>query len=424
MALPLSPGTTDVAGQVAILQGADSNVFQTRDESGATIRHPSLFTSLEGSFGRVYFGAKPGESSSVRAFGRLIYYEPLASDFDRRAARGGLGYRSAVRLDRRTMLVSSLVGSVGSLQAERGTDGTPATIDPVSTRRSAWNAIGTMSFDFEVSRRTTVSVMSGLALAGTIAENVPGQGTVHRGLDALALSGGTAMRHQLDRRNFLLGTVLIQRTHTGYTLRGGDPRSTSLESIDGADALATVGLGRLLSPRTTVTGVLGGAVAVPRFGDPVRVLPLATAELAHAEPSWTTTARVSLHYDIAQPRLGPGTSTTVALGLIGRPDWGPRNGVEILAFAYGTRTNVIAGPNENASVFSGSGSLAVRLALSGSLGLFVQYDIRSSRVFGGGDAQREWYVRHLGFVGLAYAWGGSGAMILTPTAALGAEARG
>ncbi len=414
MVTPLHPGTTDLAGQVAIAQGVDSNVFQTTGADGSRLRHPAAFTSLESSAVFAIRGRE--DSSDVRLFARALQYEPLGPDFESRAARGGLSYRGSTRLDRRTTFITTLLGSVGSLQAARGTDAAASVIDPVSTRRSTWNVSGSETFSIETSRRTTVRILSGLDLVGTILETAPAGAARGRGLDLLVLRGRISALTRVDTRTFVESALLAERLHSGYTLARGDPASPSLGSIDGAAATATVSVARLVSRSTTALGTLGLTFAIPQFRQRSAIFPVASLGLVRIEDAWTFSALASIFYGLSQPRVGPGPTATVAAVFLGKPLSGPsRNLLDLIAEVGGQRTLAWVGANDGSSVTTGGGSLTARLALGRSVGLLVGYDGRATRFSPAGDAASVTYVRHLGFIGLSYAWSGLSGLSPLPT---------
>ncbi|MGZ6065366.1 MAG: hypothetical protein ACXWVM_23385 [Polyangiales bacterium] len=425
MSMLPSPGTSDLAGQIAIVQGVDSNVFQTQGAAGETIRHPSAFTSLEASLGVFGSGRMSGDASDLRVFGRFVVYEPLKSgdDFNSRTARGGFSYQTSSRLDRRTMLVTTLLGSVGSLQAARGTDGTLTQIDSGSSTRSTWSASGSATFVIETSALTTVRALTGVDVSGTITETVPGsENAIHRGLDFVVARSRLSVTHKLDPRTFVESALLVERMHTAYVLPGADPAAASLGPIDGGAATATIGLSRLLGRETTANGALGVTFAIPQFGDHGSVLPVASAGLIHAETAWSASALASFAYALAQPRVGPGPSTTLTLLLIGKPLSGrARDTLDVVAEASGQRTGIAIGPNDGSSVTTAGGSITMRWGVGGGLGLLLGYDVRATHFVppspSSDDGSQPWYVRHLGFVGLSYAWVGSGAVSPMPTLA-------
>lgn len=416
MVTPLHPGTTDLAGQIAISQGVDSNVFQTTKANGEPLRHPAAFTALEGS---AAFGRWGRESTSdVRLFARALQYEPLGPYFESRAARGGLSYRGTTRIDRRTTIVTTLLGSVGSLQAARGTDAAFVAIDPVSTRRNTWNLSGSETFSVETSRATVVSVLSGLDFMGTISETVPSGATRSRGLDLVILRGRIAALTRIDARTFLESALLVERLHSGYTLAAGDPAGPSLGPIDGAAATATASVARLITRSTTAFGTAGVTFALPQLGERGAILPVGSVGVVRIEDAWTFSALASMQYGLAQPRIGPGPTATMALLFIGKPLAGPsRNLLDVVAEVSGQRTIAWIGVNDGSSVTTFGGSLTARLALARTLGMLIGYDGRATRFAAADDSAPVMYVRHLGFIGLSYAWSGLAGLSSLPTLA-------
>jgi hypothetical protein len=419
IALP-SPGTTDGAGQIAIVQGVDSNVFQTGGQGEPLLRHPSAFTSLEGSLGVSTLGRVSGDSSSLRVFGRFVAYEPLGphgSEWESKTGRAGLSHQTSTRLDRRTSLLTTLDGSIGSLQAARGADGTASEIDPVSSRRSTWNASGTVTFVTETSPLTTVRVLTGIDTSVTLSETFA-DGSTRAGLDYVIARSRASLVHRLDPRTFLEGALLVERMHTAYVLPATDPAVESA-GIDGGDATASLGVSRLLGRQVTATGAAGVTFALPQFGERAAVLPLATAGLLYAETDWSLSTLTSFQYGLAQPRVGPGAAATGTLLLVGKPLPGhARDALDVVAEASAQRTTISVGPNDGSGVATFGGSITMRWGVGSGLGLLLGYDLRSSRFLGPADeVAQPWYVRHLGFVGLSYAFAGAGTVSALPTLA-------
>jgi len=418
MALFFSPEITDVAAQAAVVQGVDSNVFQTAGTPPT--RHPALYTSLEASLGLIGRGRIDGEGEDLRMFGRFMNYEPLGPSFESRALRGGLSYRTVSRLDRRTTVLTSWLGSIGSLQAARGTDGDAVGIDPVSTRRTVWNGAGAVTFAFQLSARNTLQVLTGIDLMGTIAETVPGTDEVRRrGIDYLTNRSRFSLQHRLDPRTTLEGALMLERFHVAYVLGAGSPSGTSFESIDGGAATATLGLSRALTLRTSANLGAGVAYVIPRFGDEASVLPVGAAGLIHAREAFSASMLAGFQYGLAQPRVGPGASATLTLLVVGRPLGGrARNAFEIVGEAGGQQTGITVGPNDGASVTSGGGAVMLRWGIGGGFGVLVGYDFRATHLVPAPPAEAPpWYVRHLGYIGLSYAWGSTSAVSAMPTLA-------
>lgn len=411
---PGSPGTTDVATQVAVVQGVDSNVFQTGEPPK---RHPALFTSLEASLGYRQFGRAAGDSSDLRVFGRAVNYEPIGPDFESRTGRLGVSWLGSSRIDPRTTLSTILLGTVGSLQSARGSDAALGAVDPVSTRRSIWAASGSSTLAFESTRATTVRVLGGVDVGGTIREFLP-DGSTRRGLDFIIVRSRLAATHRLDRFTTLEPALLVERLHSQYVLGGGQPLGAESGSIDGGAATATFGVTRAFSTETSGFAAAGLTLAYPRFHQLPTVLPVGSLGLAHIRETWSLTTMATLQYGLAQPRLGPGSSATATAILVGRPFGGSlRDSVDVIAELSAQRTGVSIGPNDGASATVGGGSLTARLLLGSGFGLLLGYDLRASRVVGAGTTlDSPWYVRHMGFVGLSYAWG-SGTLSAIPTLA-------
>lgn len=418
MALLLPAGNTDVAGQVAIVQGVDSNVFQSQDANGAITRYPAAFTSLEGSLAVSHAGRVSGDTSDLRLFGRFLNYEPLGPTFESRAARGGLSYQGASRLDRRTALVVTLLGSVGSLNADRGSDLATNVIDPVSTRRNVWLGAGALSFIAELSPVTTFRALAGLDASGTINETVPATGeSLHRGLDYLVGRSRLSLVHRIDVRTSVEGALLVERMHTAYVLAGANPAAPSAGPLDGAAATATFGVSRALGRQTLGNAALGVAFAIPQFGEKASALPVASAGLIRAEDRWSLSALASLQYALAQPRVGPGPSASFSLVLIGKPI-ASRDLFDVIAEASGQRTGISTSVNDGSTTTSGGGSITLRWGITRAIGFLVGYDFRVAHFEGSASlGSSPWYVRHLGFVGLSFGWLGSGALSTLPTLA-------
>lgn len=413
----VTPGTSDGAGQIAIVQGVDSNVFQTGGQGEPILRHPSAFTSLEASLGLASLGRVSGDSSDLRIFGRFVVYEPLGAhknEWESKAGRGGLSHQTSTRIDRRTTLLTTLGGSIGSLQAARGADGTPAEIDPVSTRRSTWSASGTLTLVTETSQLTTVRVLTGLDVSGTLSETL-GDGSTRRGLDFVVARSRASLVHRLDPRTFLEGALLVERMHTAYVLAAGDPNAKTA-GIDGGDATASFGLSRLVGRQTTATGAAGVTFAIPQFGERATVVPLATAGLLYTETDWSVSTIASFQYGLAQPRVGPGAAATGTILFVGKPL--AREALDLVAEASAQRTGISVGPNDGSSVTTFGGSITMRWGAFSGLGLLLGYDLRGSRFVGPADeVAQPWYVRHLGFIGLSYAFSGAGTVSALPTLA-------
>lgn len=411
---PGSPGTTDVAAQVAVVQGVDSNVFQTGDPP---TRHPALFTSLEASLGYRRFGRAVGDSGDLRVFGRAVNYEPIGPDFESRTGRLGFSWLGASRIDPRTTLLTTLLGTVGSLQSARGSDAALGAVDPVSTRRSIWTTSGSSTLVFESTRATTLRVLGGVDVGGTIREFLP-DGSTRRGLDFIIVRSRLAATHRWDRFTTLEPALLVERLHSEYVLGGGRPLGAESGSIDGGSATATFGVTRAFSAETSGFAAAGLTLAYPRFHQLPIVFPVGWLGVAHVKETWSFTTLGTVQYGLAQPRLGPGVSATVSAILVGRPFGGSlRDSVDVIAELSAQRTGISIGPNDGASATVGGGSLTARLLLGSGFGLLLGYDLRASRVLGPGTTlDSPWYVRHMGFVGLSYAWG-SGTLSAIPTLA-------
>lgn len=412
---PGTPGTSDLAAQVAIVQGADSNVYQTGDPP---TRHPALFTSLEGTLGYRYFGRVPGDVSDLRVFGRAVNYEPIGPDFESRTGRVGLSWLGSSRLDPRTTVQTNVLGTIGSLQAARGTDAALGTIDPVSTRRSIWATTAASTFIVETSRPTTIRLLGGASLGGTLQETLPDSST-RRGLDYVAVRSRLSSTYRWDRYTMFESALLVERLRTEYVLPGGSPTAAESGPIDGGFAMATFGVYRSLSTATSALAVGGVTVAVPRFfRESATVLPVGSLGLVHVKETWTASALATFQYGLAQPRLGPGPSATATFLLLGRPFGGSlRDSVDLLGELTAQQTGISVGPNDGSSATTAGGSITLRAILGAGFGVLLGYDFRASRFVAAGVApDSPWYTRHMGFVGLSYAWG-SGTLSAIPTLA-------
>lgn len=405
MAFFLDSETTDAAAQVAIVQGWDSNVWQTADNPPK--RHPALFTSLEGSVGLVGRGRKVGEGEDLRLFGRFVNYEPYgSSSFESRTGRGGLAYRTSTKLDRLTTFTTTWLGSVGSLFASRGTDGDQAIVDPISSRRTVWNASVGLGFAIEASRADTFEVGMSADGSGTLSETTATGETFRRGLDFVTGRSRFSLTHRFDPRTSWLNTLTFERFHSAYVLPGGNPNAAGAGSIDGAVAVATTGVARALDRRTALTVSAGVSAAVPDFDQGPTVLPIGNATLVHTREQFSWSWLVGFQYGLLQPRIGPGASANTLFQVVGRPIEGrARDTFQIVGELSGQYTGIDIGPNDGSRVVTGGASVMLRFALARSIGLLVGYDLRASRLTTPGAAvDAPWNVRHLAFVGLSFAW--------------------
>ncbi|MBI2392737.1 MAG: hypothetical protein HYV09_24340 [Deltaproteobacteria bacterium] len=404
---PPPPSTTDVAAQVAVVSGVDSNVFVTQRSDGSAARHPAAFVGLEGSYGLRRAGRLAEEIKDVRVFGRLQQYAPLGPSFEGREGRVGLAWLGATRLGWRTMVTTTSISTLGSVQAARGTDGAKVSFDPLSTRRTAWITSNAAVLAHQVSRAWLFARRVGVEIGGTVRDEVPGRaGSVHRGFDYIVGSTRTSLARRVSARTTVEGALRLDRMHTAYVLdRSATPRNVG--PLDSVSATFTLGAVHARTRALTALGEAGVSLAVPRIGDPALVLPAVSAGLVHATTSWSASALAGFQYAFTDPRVGPGPASTVTLSLVGRPLGGAAHeDLYLIAEAAGQSTKVVAGTNDGARVDAGTASVEARYNLGQGFGLLCGYDFRFGR-FTGPSAPPP-FVRHVVFLGLSLAWSGEG----------------
>ncbi len=407
-----------VGAQATAIQGWDSGAYQQQKVDGSVDRRGAPFTGIDGAAFLEVTGRLPSERNAVRLLGRIAQYTPFDASFSRRDALVGLSWINVTRIGVRTRLTTSSYNTIGTVQALRGTDGAPVTIDPFSVRRTAWSSNDSLTFGHDIDRTWVYTHAVGLGLTGTLKEEVPGVvGSPYRGVDGIVAWTSLGLALQASVRTTYTARLRFERGHVFYLLDRFSPTPRNVGPLDAASATATIGVGHRLSRELLGRLEAGATVANARIGDaPLTVYPAVLSTLTHTTRAWSTYGITGLAFSMGDPRIGPGVVANAGLTTAGAPFPERVGGLVLIASADVSRTSVVAGPSSGSTTTSVGGSFAARYAFTRWLGGSLGYDARHSSF--DGPAPLAPFVRHLVYLGVSFAWVSEGRAAPLPTLAI------
>jgi len=370
---------------------------------GASPAAGAAFTGLE-AFGNLRLRERGDDLHEAKLLGRAFVY-PALSDAGA-SARASVLWTSMVRIHARARFTFSLLSSVGSTRAARGTDGTPTPYDALSSQRVDGATRATIGFVHELTPALRLSEAIGLGLGATIRDRLVGSDATHTwALDTLGSDVSMALTQRASARTAWEYGVRADRARlanvvdaTGATPREADP-------IDLASATATVRLSYLATPATSGWARVGVTLATTTPSTPASesnagtsAIPTATVGLVSRSEASTFTGEAGFAYSVVDPRLGAGAGARASVGWLGRPLRSVR-GAEIMLAADGARTSILGGPNHGVAFVSMNGSAQLRVSLARGLAAVGGVELRWSRLDAGTVFSRE-----IVFLGVSTAW--------------------
>ncbi len=391
------PQPVSVGGQLTVVGGWDSAPIPGAASSGAA------FTGLE-AFGTLRVRERGDELHELKVLGRAFVY-PTLSDAGSNA-RASLLWSSMVRIHARARFTFSLLSSLGSTRASRGTDGTPTAFDALSSQRVDGATRATIGFVHELTPTLRLGETIGFGLTTTLSDRLVGTGISRSpGIDSLGTDVSASLTQRAGTRTTWEYGLRLDRTRlldlvdaTGRAPHAADP-------VDLATGTATVRLAFLTTPTLSNWARVGATLLTTTPSTPTSAatsgtsaVPTATLGVSARSDASSFMAEAGFAYSVIDPRLGPGAGATAVVTWMGRPLRSVR-GAEILLAGNGARTSILGGPNQGAAFVSMNGSAQLRVALAGGIAAVGGVELRYSRLDVGTVFSRE-----VVFLGLSTAW--------------------
>lgn len=399
--------TTDAAANVAVIEGVNDNVSQTRDANGNLDRHPAEFTGLDGR-GTLRFTNRDSDVQTLTLRARTEAYVGL--DQPNTVPPSGtltLGYISGFTLTPRSNLALTANANLTTVTGARSTDATlPFTLDPaaISTSVASYSAFGTYSYT--LSPRWSLAETAGATITTTLSS--PGlqlaNGVVldRTGLDGVVPSSTTTLSRELGPRDALLITFGYRYTYSPYSLSIGTnpPQIGGPESIH--QFVPSLGLSHQFSDTVSSTTSAGISVATPQAFETDRRLiffPVGSETLMVTGARWKVRALASVTYSSVSARLGAGPTYSLSGTIAGTPLEGRAyRSMYLIGTLGATRSTVPTATGDTAALAAVSAGAELRYGLTRWLGLYTGYDVRGTSSITPNDPP---YIRQIFFIGLS-----------------------
>ncbi|MBK6695365.1 MAG: hypothetical protein IPG50_24605 [Myxococcales bacterium] len=406
LAIPLFLLTTDVAGNVSVVEGINDNAAERIDATGARERHASLFTGLSAT-GTLRVAARDSDSHALSARTRLQTYNSLSSVPSRAPSGTAIfSYTGAFSTSKRGGLALGASASFTSIASARASDGNLLlTLDPLSNGTQVAFYSGSASYSHALSPRLGISQSLGLLATSTLtaAPIDAANGVVldRRGIDGIIPSSTTTLSRELGPRDTGLLSVTYRMIYSPY--------SFDIRTVPAAlgppqrihQVIPGVGLSHAVTDTITSTTTAGVSFATAPLFDPeksVDVFPVGSQQLVFAGRRFSARALASVTYGTTSARLGAGPAYSLVGSVSGAP---------IEGHAYRSLYMVAAIQANHSTVRTADGTAALegvgtgvefRYGLTKWLGIYTGYDLRLTSQFGGaGDGS----FRQIVFVGLS-----------------------
>jgi len=387
--LPVLPDT-DTVGQVAIVDGYNTNTYQAQDNPNVPLieRHPSPFTGLDAAL-ELRFHGRDADVTTLVLDGRANHYEPLQHEYQSDDGAFNAALQSRITIAPRTVLSVSEAASVTSFNAAHQIDGTMFAFDPTQVRSTYWLEDASCDLTYQLSPNWRFAQSLGVTVSGTL-QSAPlalpsGQLVEHRGLDYWMPYVESDLSHDFGERTS--GDLMLRYQYSlqeyVLDLSQNPPRNIGPEKQGSLMLLAGYSYRWSLEVATVLRAGAVVASAPPRDPDQRAILaPSGQAELYYTRPFFNLVATAGYTWGTINPRIGSGPTTTASLLAVGVPehrgDWQNFAIVGRAQFAYSA---LIAGADSSGNVQEAElGLYAVgfeaRYGLNRWLGVLAGYDMR------------------------------------------------
>jgi hypothetical protein len=384
---------TDYAARVSIVEGYNTNTYQTLDASAdgkylTAHRNPSPLTEVDGQLeARVH--TSPDDLHIFRLGGRVVHYEPLQSEYQTDDASAVATYAGRYTLTPRTIVAVLADGAILTQNAAHLSDTTFFEFDPTTVRRTFWVSAADVTVTQELSHTWRLRQGVGVIVSGTVSqppELVAATGLLveHRGLDFVQPLVSTDFIHDVSERTMIDLSLLLTYAYNVYVLdlTQNPPRNIGPDTFASARLMFghTYRFSAEVSNYLAAGGVL--AQAPPRDPDQRPILtPTVLDIFSITKEFWGFLATGGVTYGSVNPRLGAGPTANAALILTGTPyRRGKWRNFSIMSNAQASYSSLATGVTETTKLSLVAADLEARYALNPWLGLHGGYRVRYATI--------------------------------------------
>ncbi len=409
MWIPPVPLDTDVVTRVAVVQGYNTNTYQSQDDPDIALirRHPSPFTGIDADLELRLLG-RDTDRTTVNVDARANHYEPLTAQYQSDDGAINASLSSHVTLGPRTTLTLADGGAVTSFNAAHVTDGTIFAFDPTQLRSTYWlNDLG-VSVAHQLLPNWRLTQSLGMTISGTL-QSAPTQlagGPLieHRGVDYVMPYVETDLNRDFTPRSSGDLMVLYQYAVELFVLDYTQSPPRNIGPDKQAFLTSLAGWTYHETPELS-TVVRGGGVlasAPPRDPDQRAVLsPSGMAELYYVRPFFDLVAAAGYTWGTVNPRLGAGPTANGSLLAIGIPrhvgDWA---NFALVGRAQVSYSSLITGVGQSTGLGLCALGAEVRYGASHWLGAVAGFDFRYATFDTPGQFNPP-FLQYVFFVGLS-----------------------
>lgn len=398
--------TTDGAVNVAIVQGINDNLTQTRDANGDLDRHPATFTGIDGG-GRLVLTSRGIDSQVLSVRARTQAYVGLDGPTSR-GPTGTLaaGYLAGFSTGPRSSLSLSLTANLTSITSARAGDGNfLLTLDPTATGTSVASYSGSTSYSYTLAPRWTFTETLGARVTTTLSapplQAANGVVLDRTGLDGVLPSATSSLSHELGKRDVLLLLASYRYTYSPYSL----DIATTPPTLGGPQGMhqvvPTVGVAHAISETVTATTTAGLSVSTrPTFDERTgpALFPVGSQGLSVLGRRWTVGALASVRYGSVTARLSAGPSYTFIGTIAGTPIEGRAyRSLYLVGHVLANHSSVPAAGGGSTGIDALAVGAELRYGLTRWLGLYTGYDVRVTS----SQANEPLFVRQILFAGVS-----------------------
>src|SRR5215467_9893705 len=311
---PLLADITDVVTRVAVVEGYNTNTYQTVADPAnpVVVRHPSPFTGLEADV-ELRLQPNPDDLHVIRLQGNVIHYEPLEQQDQSDDAALNAAWSSRFVLSRRTYLTVTAQGTLATLNGAHLADTTLFQFDPTQARRTYWLANGETAVVHELSPTWRIREGVGSLISGTLYQpptlDAAGNAYNPSGLDFVEPYEETDVFKDFSER--ATGDLLVvgQLAYNLYILDLTQVPPRNIGPDTQAFVTVTPGLTYRISPELIETTHVGGVLATAPPRDPDRRLvlsPTILQDVSYTREFFSVIATAGYTYGSVNPRLGLG----------------------------------------------------------------------------------------------------------------------
>jgi hypothetical protein len=400
LALP-APFDADVVARAAVVQGYDSNTYQTQESPGAPLvtRHPAPFTGVDAS-AELRFPGRDLDLTTVRVGGRADHYEPIGGSAAPGDAPSGDGavqglLTSHLALDARTALALREAASLTSFNAVRATDGTVFAFDPTLLQSTYWTEDVEAAIVHELAPTWRLTTALGAVASGTVASQTAASRTAaasqteaaltgaavdHHGFDYVLPYAQADLAHDLTPRSRGDLSVLYQYAYQAFVLDLTRDPATNIGPDKTSFVTALAGYTYDVGPGLT-TALHAGVVvasAPPRTVDQrVVVSPSGAGGIAYHADAFDLVGAASFTWGTVTPRLGAGPTANASVVAVGVPSQvGAWQNFALVGTAQLSYSLLSTGADASSKLGIYAGGLEVRYALDRWLGVTAGYHVR------------------------------------------------